>query len=103
MSELLNMKAKKYISNANIASVYAASGYEAKAIEWLETALIERDPNLTWIKFDKEFEFLGRNPRFQTLLQEVGLAERKVETPSETELKKSGWWKRFRHSAFWRQ
>ncbi|MDQ3132961.1 MAG: winged helix-turn-helix domain-containing protein, partial [Acidobacteriota bacterium] len=81
LNKLLKMKAEKYISSANIASVYAASHNEEKAIEWLETALIERDPNLTWIKFDKEFEFLGRNPRFQTLLQEVGLAEKEIKTP----------------------
>ena len=77
LNKLLQMKAERYISSANIASVYAASGNEEKAIEWLETALVERDPNLTWIKFDKEFEFLGQNSRFQNLLQEVGLAEKK--------------------------
>ena len=77
LNKLLQMKAEKYISSANIASVYAALADEANAIEWLETALVERDPNLTWIKFDKEFEFLGQNSRFQNLLQEVGLAEKK--------------------------
>ena len=81
LNKLLQMKAEKYISSANIASVYAASGDEAKAIEWLETALSERDPNLTWIKFDKEFHCLRRNPRFQNLLQEVGLAGKEIVNP----------------------
>ena len=77
LDHLLEMKREKYISGANIASVYAALKNEEKAIEWLETSLIERDPNLTWIKFDKEFEFLMPNPRFQKLLHEVGLADKK--------------------------
>jgi len=91
LNKLLQMKAEKYISSVNIASVYAASDNEEKAIEWLETALEEHDPNLTWIKFDKEFEFLGRKPRFQIILQEVGLAERKVETVVKPDLRKSSW------------
>jgi TolB-like protein/Tfp pilus assembly protein PilF len=74
LEHLLEMKRKTYISGANIASVYCALGDETKALEWLEIGLTERDPNLTWIKFDREFEFLTPNPRFQKLLREVGLA-----------------------------
>ncbi len=91
LDKLLQMKAEKYISSCNIASVYASLGDEAKAMEWLETALQERDPNLTWIKFDKEFEFLGQNPRFQTILQEVGLAEKRVKLLEKPQIKKSVW------------
>ena len=91
LNKLLQMKAEKYISSANIASVYAASGNEEKTIEWLETALEERDPNLTWIKFDKEFRFLEQNPRFQNLLQEVGLTEKRVKLLAKPNIKKSGW------------
>lgn len=90
LNKLLQMKAEKYISGANIASVYAASGNEEKAIEWLETALQERDPNLTWVKFDKEFHCLGQNPRFQNLLREVGLAEPKTKSlPSAVRSRRS--------------
>jgi hypothetical protein len=39
LDNLLRMKAEKYISSGNIASVYAASGKKEKAIEWLATAL----------------------------------------------------------------
>ncbi len=83
LEHLLQMKRDKYISSANIASVYAALKNEDKAIEWLETGLAERDPNLTWIKFDKEFEFLTPNPRFQNLLREVGLADKKSDVTRE--------------------
>ena len=101
LDKLLKMKAEKYISSCNIASVYAASGAEAKAIEWLETALDERDPNLTWIKFDKEFKGLEQNPRFQTILQEVGLAEKKFKLLEKQQLKEvsESLWSRL---LFWR-
>jgi len=75
LAKLLRMKAEKYISSVNIASVYAASGNREKATEWLDTAVLERDPNLTWITFDKEFQFLKNDPRFQNIVQKVGLAE----------------------------
>jgi TolB-like protein/Flp pilus assembly protein TadD len=78
LEKLLRMKSEKYISSVNIASVYAAMQNQAAALDWLETGLVEHDPNLTWIKFDREFSFLRPNPRFQNLLQEVGLTERKA-------------------------
>jgi hypothetical protein len=83
------MKAEKYISSGNIASVYAASGKKEKAIEWLATALEERDPNLTWIKFDREFKFLEPDPRFQTILRKVKLAEKSFGSPEKPPLNKS--------------
>jgi len=55
--------------------VYAAAGDNEKAIEWLETAFTENDPYLTWMTFDREFESLRHDARFQVLLQKVGLAE----------------------------
>ncbi len=76
LEKLLQMKTEKYISSVNIASVYAAMKNETKAIEWLQAGLKERDPNLTWIKFDKEFGFLSRNPSFVELLYAVGLDEK---------------------------
>ncbi|MBA3351360.1 MAG: PD40 domain-containing protein, partial [Blastocatellia bacterium] len=91
LEKLLRMKKEKYISSANIASVYAALKNEAKAIEWLETGLTERDPNLTWIKFDAEFRFLKPNPRFQAILQEVGLAEGKSHLLEEKSPRRPRW------------
>ncbi len=80
LNKLLQTKTEKYVSSVNIASVYAASGNREKTIEWLETALKERDPNLTWIKFDNEFYFLRQYPRYQMLLKEIGLSDTSVET-----------------------
>ena len=74
LNRLLQLRAEKYISGANIASVYAAAGDKEEAINWLETSLREHDPYLTWIRFDREFDGLRQDPRFQDILQKVGLA-----------------------------
>jgi Tol biopolymer transport system component/tetratricopeptide (TPR) repeat protein len=95
VSKLLQIKKEKYISSVNIASVYAAMGNEPKTLQWLETGLTERDPNLTWIAFDSEFKFLKLHPRFQTLLQEVGLAEKGAEPRQLSTSLTSKLWKYF--------
>jgi len=79
LNRLLQLRAEKYISGANIASVYSAAGDKEKAVEWLQTALGEHDPYLTWIKFDREFDGLRQDSRFQDILQKVGLAGTGVE------------------------
>ena len=73
IDKLLALRQLRYVSSVNIASVYAAIRDESKAMEWLETGSRDRDPNLTWIGFDREFEFLRSNIRFQGLVEEVGL------------------------------
>jgi tetratricopeptide (TPR) repeat protein len=75
LARMLQLRAERYISGANIASVYAAAGDKEEAFKWLETALVERDPYLTWLKFDGEFDNLRQDARFQVILQKVGLAE----------------------------
>ena len=75
LDKLLRMKDEKYISSANIATVYAAMEDGAKTIEWLERGLQERDPNMTWIKSDREFKFLHHNDRFRKILRQVGFAD----------------------------
>ena len=73
LDQLLKTRTTKYIGAVNIAGVYAVLGEENESLDWLEKALVERDPFLTWLNVDKEFVFLRSNPRFQTLLQKIGL------------------------------
>ncbi len=73
LDQLLKTRTTKYIGAVNIAGVYAVLSEENEALDWLEKALVERDPFLTWLNVDKEFVFLRSNPRFQTLLQRIGL------------------------------
>ncbi|MEO8041549.1 MAG: tetratricopeptide repeat protein, partial [Acidobacteriota bacterium] len=91
LDTLLSIRKQKYISSVNIASVYAAMENEVKAVEWLEIGLKERDPNLTWLRFDREFTFLDHNPRFQELLWEVGLSDGKPSFREELVPAKGNW------------
>jgi hypothetical protein len=94
LQKLLRIKSEKYISGANIATVYAAAGNYSEAMDWLEIALTEHDPYLTWLKFDKEFHSLRGNPRFQKILEKIGFSETDVKqspaAPTRLENPRSG-------------
>lgn len=91
LEKLLSIRKQKYISSVNIASVCAALKNEAEAMKWLEVGLEERDPNLTWIKFDTEFRCLYNIPRFQEILREVGLQDDSSSIRPETVPPKVSW------------
>ncbi len=74
LDNLLEKRRRKYVSAVNIASCYAALGNAEETLSWLETGLKERDPNLTWIKIDKEFGFLRNDERFAEILKRVNLS-----------------------------
>jgi TolB-like protein/DNA-binding winged helix-turn-helix (wHTH) protein/Flp pilus assembly protein TadD len=73
LADLIKTRRQKYVSAVNIASCYAALGKTAETCSWLETGLKERDPNLTWIKIDKEFAFLRKGARFLNILRQIKL------------------------------
>ena len=53
------------------ATIYAQSGHRAQALEWLETALRLRDPDLALLKTDPFMDSLRKEPRFQALEREL--------------------------------
>jgi serine/threonine-protein kinase len=57
------------------ASISSASGYAELTLSWLERAYEARDPGMTAIKTDPDFEFLHDNPRFIRLLEKMNLAD----------------------------
>jgi tetratricopeptide (TPR) repeat protein len=59
------------------AEIYAQWGNTAKALEWLETALRERDSGLGWLKRDPLLDPLRNEPRFQAI-------ERALRFPNST-------------------
>ncbi|MGI8788497.1 MAG: winged helix-turn-helix domain-containing protein [Pyrinomonadaceae bacterium] len=75
LAKLLEKRQARYVSAVNIAEIYANLDNENEALDWLERAYTERDPNLTWLKVDKEYKQFQNNPRFQRLLEQIGLAE----------------------------
>jgi len=75
LDELLETRKQNYVSAVNIASCYAALRQTEKTLFWLEKGLEERDPNLTWIKIDKEFAFLRKNAGFLNVLRQINLPD----------------------------
>ena len=54
---------------------YALAGDRARALDWLEKAYAERDPNMLFIGFNPIFDSLRAEPRFQALLKAMGLPQ----------------------------
>jgi len=57
----------------NIATVYADLGEHDLAIDWLERAYESRNGFLIYVKVSPQFERLHEEPRFQALLEKMGL------------------------------
>jgi TolB-like protein/Tfp pilus assembly protein PilF len=64
---------KTGVGRYEIALVYAGLGEKNEAFAWLEKAFAARDKGLTYLKIDPCLNPLRSDPRFQDLLQRVGL------------------------------
>ncbi|HEY0461517.1 MAG TPA: winged helix-turn-helix domain-containing protein [Pyrinomonadaceae bacterium] len=73
LENLLEQRRTKYVSAVNIASCCAALEKFDETLYWLEIGIKERDPNLTWIKIDKEFTFIRKEEKFLNILSEIKL------------------------------
>jgi TolB-like protein/Tfp pilus assembly protein PilF len=70
--ELTKLKAQFGDSVAyRYATIYAQWGNQAQALEWLETALRLRDPNLEGLKTDSFLDPLRKEPRFQAIERQL--------------------------------
>lgn len=63
-----------YLSGFWPALLHAGLGETEAALQWLERACDQRDPNLIWLKADPRLDCLRAEPRFEALLRRVGLA-----------------------------
>lgn len=72
---MLKQQSKEhYVSPFTFAVVYARMGQADRALENLEKALDERYPSMVFIQIEPVFDDLRPNPRFQSLLQRMGLS-----------------------------
>jgi serine/threonine-protein kinase len=74
LDQLRQFSSRTYVSPYFFAAIYAALGQNDEAFKWLHEALRERDVYLAWLKVDSPVDPLRRDPRFQELLHDVGLA-----------------------------
>lgn len=56
------------------ARIYAKVGESARALQWLDTALVQRDGGLSLLKVDPCLDVLRADPAFAAILERVGLA-----------------------------
>ena len=64
---------KQFVSPYGIASYYAVTGENERALDWLEKAYSERDGTLVWLKVHPRLDGLRGEPRFRDLLARLRL------------------------------
>ena len=82
LEELTRISDKQYFSPVVIAAIHVTLGETNSAFEWLERAYVSRDAWLVWLSVDRRFDKVRRDPRFTSLLNKIGLAERASGLPA---------------------
>jgi TolB-like protein/Tfp pilus assembly protein PilF len=73
IAQLIERSKTSYVSPYGIASAFAVSGDNARALDWLERAHAQRDGTLVWIKVHPRMDGLRAEPRFRELLAKMHL------------------------------
>ena len=61
------------IRSPQVLRIYAATGDQDRALEWLEKAYEIRDSGLFWLRIMPLYDPLRSTPRFKEMLRRVGL------------------------------
>lgn len=72
LAQLDRLSHSTYVPPYFFASIYAALGQRNDAFSWLNRAFNQRDSYLAWLKVDSAVDPLRSDPRFVSLLREVG-------------------------------
>lgn len=75
LRELLQSSRRRPVQAAFIAGAYLGLGDKDQALAWLERAYAERSNDLVSLKVNPVYDPLRADPRFQRLLERVGLAK----------------------------
>ncbi len=73
VTKLRDLATRRYVPALAIAFVSAALGKADTAFGWLERAFDEQDSLLVWLRVDPRLDNLRSDPRFQDLVERVGL------------------------------
>jgi regulator of sirC expression with transglutaminase-like and TPR domain len=58
-----------------MAQIYARLGDRNQALAALETALEQRDSNLTYVRVEPAFDEIRSDPRFQKVMQQLNMPQ----------------------------
>lgn len=72
LDELKTVRRERYVSAFDIATIHAALNDSSDALEWLETAFIERAQPVSALAIDPAFHHLGGEPRLRNILDKLG-------------------------------
>ena len=72
---------KRYIPATYFGMLYAGLGEKDEALKWLEKAYDERADGLTWLNVDPMLDGLRSDPRFQKLVERIGLQNSSKKAP----------------------
>lgn len=79
LSSVADLKVERrkttFVSPWQIATLYTRAGKKEEAIDWLEIALEEQDPNFSYICVDPIFDYLRAEPRFKELIGLLNLPQ----------------------------
>jgi len=70
--KLKSLSKERFIPPYHIAMVYNGLGERDEVFTWLERALEQHDPKLTFLKVDPKWNNLRDDPRFQNVMRRVG-------------------------------
>jgi Flp pilus assembly protein TadD len=73
LERLLKLSTERYVSPYNIAMIYHGLGEREATFAWLELAYRQREPRMVFLNAEPKWGSLRDEPRFQGLLQRVGL------------------------------
>jgi tetratricopeptide (TPR) repeat protein len=74
LAELLELTKQQYVPPFHIATIYAGLGDKDRALAWLEKAYEQHDFWLRLLKVEPSLDSLRPDPRFQDLLNRMGLS-----------------------------
>jgi DNA-binding winged helix-turn-helix (wHTH) protein/Tfp pilus assembly protein PilF len=74
LSELNELSEKRYVSSYERAAISVALGDERQQFQWLERAYEEHSFHLVYLNVWPQFRVIRGDPRFQDVVQRIGLA-----------------------------
>jgi tetratricopeptide (TPR) repeat protein len=85
LEKLKDLAPARYGCAFAIARIHAALGERHQAFEWLQKACEERYVGVIWLKVDPTWDNLRSDPRFDAILQQMGLAGKSIPARSASE------------------
>ena len=73
LDELNELSKRQYVSPLELAAIYAALGNDEITFQLLEKAYAEHSFHLVNLNVSPHFKSISSNPRFQELVQRIGL------------------------------